>query len=88
MVITAPEPHVREHVSALLVEEGMSARDGGRKPTLQVPLQLIEPHELTKDQLQDRARAVEALLQWPKKYVIDPPLTIEEIISARDEGRR
>jgi len=32
-------------------------------------------------------KAFESIEQWPK-YIIGTPLTIEEIISARDEGRK
>jgi len=37
---------------------------------------------------EQRARAVESIKALRKSTVIGPPMTIEEIISARDEGRR
>jgi len=35
----------------------------------------------------ERNKAIEAIKRWPE-HVIGAPMTIEEIISARDEGRR
>jgi len=35
----------------------------------------------------ERNEAIEAIKRWPE-HVIGAPMTIEEIISARDEGRR
>ncbi|KXU34134.1 hypothetical protein AXK11_08815 [Cephaloticoccus primus] len=46
-----------------------------------------EEEPLSEEELADRVAAIDRLLQWPNR-VIGPPMTIEEIISARDEGRR
>jgi len=46
-----------------------------------------EEEPLSEEELADRAAAFEEIRQWHKR-VIGPPMTIEEIISARDEGRR
>jgi len=37
---------------------------------------------------QQREKAIESIKALRKKVVIGPPMTIEEIISARDEGRK
>jgi len=37
---------------------------------------------------QQRLQALARMRQWAKESVIGAPLTIEDIISARDEGRR
>jgi len=43
-----------------------------------------QQHALTKR----REKAIVAIKKHRKSAVIGPPMTIEEIISARDEGRR
>jgi len=44
---------------------------------------------LSREELRkQREAAIEGIRQWRKKYVIGPPLTFEELMSARDEGRR
>jgi len=35
----------------------------------------------------DRAHAISAIKQWPQR-IVGAPMTLDEIISARDEGRK
>ncbi|KXU35571.1 hypothetical protein AXK11_06185 [Cephaloticoccus primus] len=37
---------------------------------------------------EQRLETIGKLRQWAREAIVGPPLTIEEIISARDEGRR
>jgi len=62
-----------------------------------VPLDLLDPvappqnghwpEEDSEEQKMARGKAIDKILQRRPK-IIGPPITIEEIISARDEGRK
>jgi len=53
-----------------------------------VPQYLLSPEqESVAEQYQKREQAIADILEW-RPSIIGPPITIEEIISARDEGRR
>jgi len=44
---------------------------------------------LSREELRkQREAAIEGIRRWRKEAVIGPPLTFEELMSARDEGRR
>jgi len=47
----------------------------------------IDDEEKHQALIAQREKAIASIRQW-HKHVIGPPMTIEEIISARDEGRK
>jgi len=53
-----------------------------------IPQYLLYPEqESVAEQRQKREQAIADILEW-RPNIIGPPITVEEIISARDEGRR
>jgi len=50
-------------------------------------LPLPKPALSREDLRKQREAAIEGIRRWRKEAVIAPPLTFEELMSARDEGR-
>jgi len=91
---TITETEARENIAQLIAEaasgeEFIISRENSPDVRLAPITQPNAVENKVSDAVQQkREKAIESIRALRKKVVIGPPMTIEEIISARDEGRK
>jgi len=87
---TITEAEINANLAQFIAEAGDGEEfiiDRGTAPA--VRLMPLQPFIAKTEDLQARrGKAIAAIKELRKNIVIGPPITIEEIISARDEGRK
>jgi len=91
--ISMPQ-EIQEAANQIIGEAGFTLDEVVQRLMQRIVQEHSVPEELLydKNNLQESAEAIRkqaflSIKQWHKR-VIGPPITIEEIISARDEGRK